>query len=158
MFYPTLLKTASNLQLIPFTLVCSNLSKHLPPYNAFFLAPFWGAHSMSLYSCHHLLVSPGAPGLQGDTSSVLGMEVLVLKSERKCWGKLEGSATAWTTGTLAQWEMRILLKMRILLQERVGFLVSFPILWLLWLVLCIKVGLWKEDGKSKHVMFSQAGL
>lgn len=85
MFYPTVLKTASNLQLIPFTLVCGNLSKHLPPYTASFPAPFWGAHSMSLYSCHHLLVPPGAPGLQGDTCTVLGMEVLALKSARKCW-------------------------------------------------------------------------
>lgn len=85
MFYPTVLKTASNLQLIPFTLVCSNLSKHLPPYTASFPAPFWGAHCTSLYSCHHLLVSPGAPGSLGWKfwSSNPGGNVL----------KLDGSAT-----------------------------------------------------------------
>jgi len=57
MLYSTVLKTVSNLQLIPFTSLGGNLSKHLSPCTVFFPALLWGADSMSSCSCHHLLVS-----------------------------------------------------------------------------------------------------
>lgn len=118
MFYPTVLKTASNLQLIPFTLVCSNLSKHFASLHCLLSSSFLGS------SLHvSVLMSPSSGVFW--SSSVPGMEVLVLKSGRKCW-QAWGICHTKNLRNVTQSETRILLQMRILLRE-VGRIFSvFP--------------------------------
>lgn len=121
MFYLTVLKTASNLQLIPFTLVCSNLSEHLPPYTASFLG---SSFRVSVLMSPSSVVSWSSWAARRHLQHPWD-EILILKPGRKCWQAWRICHTA-NHRNVAQSEIRILLQMRILLWEMGRIFSVFP--------------------------------
>lgn len=91
MLYSTVLKTVSNLQLIPFTFVCSKFIKTFVSLCCLLSSPFVG-------SWFHVFVlmspSSGVSELLGCPLGDFGIEVLVLKFGADS-GKLQRSAGVW---------------------------------------------------------------